>query len=127
MLFKLYYSKNKVVYVESLLHQLINDDFDQDSFFKDILILYGNPKIKFIFLDCSVNDSIDRLLKRGDNIIIDSIILKRYIKAYNTHKYLYKIACKKYKFLKNIEKPLLLDSTKNTTENVKHVLLNINY
>lgn len=125
MLFKIYYSKNKVIYLESILHQLINDDFDQKAFIENILILYGKPKIKFVFLNCSVNDSVSRMIKRGDEINLNETILKRYIQANNTHKYLYKIIYNEYKNYIEIEKPLLIDSKINSVENAKNLLLNI--
>ena len=126
MLFKIYYSKTKVIYVESVLHQLIKDDFDQNSFIENILFLYGRPKIKFVFLNCSVDESVTRMLKRGDSIDIDETILKRYVESNNTHKFLHKIFLNKYKHFKEIEKPLIIDSNKNNSvDNAKNLLLNI--
>ena len=125
MLFKIYYSKHKVVYVESLLHQLIKDDFDQETFIENILFLYGRPKLKFVFLNCSVDESLSRMLKRGDNLDLNETILKRYVQANNTQKFLFKIIQKKYKDLKKIEKPVLIDSNNNSVENAKNLFLNI--
>lgn len=127
MLYKTYSSKNKVIFVESLLHQLISDNFDQDSFIDNILFVYGRPKIKFIFLNCSVNDSMMRMIKRGDNLYVNETTLKRYIQANNTHKYLYKIILNKYKNFKEIEKPLIVDSNNNSLENARNLLLNIKH
>ena len=126
MLFKIYYSKNKVIYAESILHQLINDDFDPRCFIEDILILYGKPKIKFVFLNCSVNESVNRMVKRGDEINFNESLLKRYTQADNTHKYLYKILCNEYKNFIEIEEPLMIDSNINSVENARNLLLNIN-
>jgi energy-coupling factor transporter ATP-binding protein EcfA2 len=126
MLFKIYSSKNKVIFVESILHQLINNDFDQKALIKDILILYGKPKIKFVFLDCSVDESVTRMVKRGDKIKLDESTLKRYTQSNNTHKHLYEVLDNEYKNFIEIEKPLLIDSKINSVENAKNLILKLN-
>ena len=108
MLCKIYYSSENIIFVESILHQLINYDCPNEKFFNKILALYGHPKLKLIFLDCPIDESLNRMISRGDNFEKSPSKIKRYLDSDLTQKCLLKFLSKEYRFISGIEEPLKL-------------------
>ena len=127
MLYKIYYSSENVIFVESLLHQLINSNFNIQDFLNKISFLYGNPKLKLVFLDCPVDEALNRMIKRGDNFEIKKCNKKRYLDSNFTHNYIFKYLEEKYIFIFNMEKPLKLYSKYKAYNNAKILLSKLKY
>ena len=127
MLYEIYYSSDEIIFVESIFHQLINNEFNKKKFFNKVLSLYGNPKLKLIFLDCSIDVSLNRMIKRGDEIEINKLMHKRYMDSNLTQKYLFKYISKEYRFISNIEKPLKLYSRIAASDNANYLLKKLNF
>ena len=74
---KISLSKGNIIFLESILHQLISSNFNSELLLNQIFSIYGYPRIILVFVDCPIDESMKRMTTRGDKIILDDIKIKK--------------------------------------------------
>ena len=115
---KIALSKSNVIFLESILHQLISKNINSKLLINQIFSIYGHPRIILVFVDCPINESMKRMTIRGDRIILNSTkIKKRYNQSYQAQKKLFKF-CKYYNSkIKNLNVPIYINGNDSPLRN----------
>ena len=118
MLYQIYKSNSKVIFTESILHQITNLNIDKNIFFNKVINIYGYPKLCFVFIKINPEISMCRMLSRGDEINLNNINIQ------NRYKNSYKLFIELFQFLNSDSvdnntylRPVLLDSKNDPNQN----------
>ena len=126
-LFKIYDSKSNIIFVESIMHQIIKNDFEINFLLKTIRKIYWGNNIQFVFVKCPYEESLKRMKKRGENVFLENkIILDRYKSSNETQNFLF-CNCKNEYFQSRLKyKPIIIDCNKEPYINAKEIIRELN-
>ena len=117
---KISLSKGNIIFLESILHQLISSNFNSELLLNQIFSIYGYPRIILVFVDCPIDESMKRMTTRGDKIILDDIkIKKRYTQSYQAQKKLYKFCKTNNSKIKNLNSPIYINGNNSPLKNAE--------
>mgnify|MGYP001462118618 CR=1 FL=1 len=122
MWFKIKNTKSKLIFIESIMHQITDQNICTESLIKILIKCYGNPKFSIIFLDLDINSSMERMSLRGDKINVkDDLTIKRYKKSLAAFNIIFNFISKNYKKNKFLLKPYKINGGDTISINCKYL------
>ena len=125
---KISLAKGNIIFLESILHQLVSNKFNSKLLINQIFSIYGYPRIILVFVDCPINESMKRMSRRGDRVILTSPkIKKRYSQSYQAQKKLFKFCKFNNSKIKNLDVPIYINGNNSPLINSEIIYEKIYY